>query len=112
MQRYFLHEVSGRTFDRCQFSFDEVALSSFAFDYVACKSVGADEVAQLLTVCFEDRMSVSLPEHLTVRDETDLVAYFEDGVHVMGVYDSRHIELLGKVADEAVDENGSVRIQS
>lgn len=50
-------------FDKCPYSFDELLLSDLSFDDVACKCVGADEVAQLLAVCVENSVAVPLPKH-------------------------------------------------
>ena len=112
MQRYFLQEATGRTFDRCLFSFDEVTLSAFPFDDVAGQCVGAYEVAQFTAVGVEDGVAVSLPEHGASGYETDLVAYLENRVHVVCVHDCGHVEFLCKVADEAVNQDGRIWIQT
>ena len=89
------------SFDKCPYSFDELLLSSFSFDDVACKCVGADEVAQLLAVCVENSVAVPLPKHFAFVYEAYLVSDFKNGVHVVRIDDSCHVELLGQVADEA-----------
>ena len=57
-------------------------------------------------------MTVALPKHRSLVDESDLVSYFKNGVHVMGIDHSGHIELLRQVADESVDKDGSIWVQT
>lgn len=83
-----------------------------AFDDVSGKSVGADKVAQLLAVCLENRVPVALPQERTLAYESDLVSDLEDGVHIVGVDYRGHVELLCKVVDQSVDQNGCVWIKS
>ena len=101
MQRYFLYQIHTCTFDKCPYSFDELLLSAFTFDDVACKCVRAHKISQFLTVCVENRMSVTLPEHFSLVYEAYLVSDFKNGVHVVRIDDSCHVELLGQVAAEA-----------
>ena len=76
-----------------------------AFDDVACESVCTHEVKHFLTVGLEDGVLVSLPKERSLVDESDLVSDFKDGVHVVGVYDRCHVELLGKVIYETVNKD-------
>ena len=39
------------------------------------------------------------------------IYYGPDGIHVMGIHDSGHVVLLGKLRDELVYENGRMGIQ-
>lgn len=82
------------------------------FDDVSGKSVGADEIAQFLAVCLEDRISVALPQKRPLAYEADLVTDFEDGVHVMSIDYRGHVELLCKVVDQAVDQYGCIGVKS
>ena len=88
-------------FDKCPYSFDELLLSDLSFDDVACKCVCAHKVSQFLTISVENRMPVTLPEHFSLVYEAYLVSDFKNGVHVVRIDDSCHVELLGQVADEA-----------
>lgn len=83
-----------------------------AFDDVSGKSVGTYEVAQLLAVRLENRVSVTLPQERTLAYETDLVSNLQDGVHIVGIDYRGHVELLCKVVDQAVDKDGCIWIKS
>ena len=83
-----------------------------AFNDVAGKGIGAYEVAQLLAVRLENRVSVTLPQERTLAYETDLVSDLENRVHVMGVDYRGHVELLGTVVDQSVDKDGCVGVKS
>ena len=101
MQRYVLYQMQACSFDKCPYSFDELLLSSFSFDDVACKCVRAHKISQFLTISVENRMPVTLPEHFSLVYEAYIVSDFKNGVHVVRIDDSCHVELLGQVADEA-----------
>ena len=60
----------------------------------------------------QDGVTVALPYHFSLIYETDPVPYLKDGVHVMGVDHRGHVEFPGKVADEAVDQDGCIWIQA
>ena len=57
-------------------------------------------------------MTVTLPYHFSLIYETDPVPYLKDGVHVVGVDHRGHVEFPGKVADEAVDKDGGIWVQT
>ena len=50
-------------------------------------------------------MFVTLPQQRTFVHECNLISDFEDGVHIVGVDNCRHVELLSQVADELVDKD-------
>ena len=74
-------------------------------DYISCKGVCADKVAQLLAFCIQYGVPVTLPEKFSFIYETYVVSYFEYGIHVMSVHDSSHVELLCQVTDQSVYQN-------
>ena len=49
-------------------------------------------------------MTVALPKDASLVEKGNLVAYFQNGVHVVGVDHRSHVELLGQIADETVNE--------
>ncbi len=87
-------------------------LSALPFHNVAGKGIRADEFLESRAIGVEDGMAVSGPFYGTFVYETDMVAYFEHGVHVMGIYNRRHVELRRELADKFIYEYGSVGIQS
>ena len=84
----------------------------FAFDDVSCEGVGADEFPEFGAVCAKDRVLVALPYERSLVYESDFVADFEDRIHVVRVHDGRHVEFLGQVVDEPVDEDGCVWVEA
>ena len=44
--------------------------------------------------------------------EADCISYLEYGVHVMSIHHGSHVEFLGQVADQSVDEDGGIWIQT
>lgn len=45
-------------------------------------------------------------------EETDVVPYFQDGVHVVGIHYGRDPELFSNRTDELVNDNGGFRVET
>jgi hypothetical protein len=50
-------------------------------------------------------MAVSLPEQLSTRNKADIIPRFKHRIHIVRIYDGRHVELLGQVTDQAVNKD-------
>ena len=85
---------------------------ALSFHNVSGKGIGTDEFPQIGIVRAEDGMSVTCPRYCSPVYETDVVSCLKHGIHIVSVDDSGHVEFLRQFADEFVDKDGCVRIET
>ena len=70
--------------------------------HILQKVAGKNEIGKALVVGTHNLTANALPFFMSLVDEDDVLADAHDGVHVVGVDDSGHVELTGDALQEFV----------
>ena len=57
-------------------------------------------------------MAVSPPGNFTGMEQDDIVAYFHNGVHIVGVDNGSDIVVLGDIADQFINDEGRFGVKA